>query len=154
LLLLLPTLQVADNGELQLVDATDGWKSHTPLYLAIVLSLVIAVLCALLVVGMLLLSGLELLAKVNRDLQVSPTAAAKARREAALHLASHVCHAKLCCSSDLCSRWICISVHSSQCTLGLCKPWASVNTGSVELDQQHASSCAAAAAAAAGSRQD
>jgi hypothetical protein len=68
--LLLALLQVADNGDLQLVDATDGWKAHTPLYLAIVLSLVIAVLCALLVVGMLVLKGLDLLAAVNKDLQV------------------------------------------------------------------------------------
>jgi uncharacterized integral membrane protein len=70
LLLLLLLLQVADSGELQLVDATDGWKAHTPLYLAIVLSLVIAVLCALLVVVMLVLRGLDMLRKVNAELQV------------------------------------------------------------------------------------
>jgi uncharacterized integral membrane protein len=69
-LLLLLLLQVADSGELQLVDATDGWKAHTPLYLAIVLSLVIAVLCALLVVVMLVLRGLDMLRKVNAELQV------------------------------------------------------------------------------------
>ena len=65
LLLLLLLLQVADNGELQLVDATDAWVAHTPLYLAVVFSLVIAALCALLV-----LQGLALLRKVNADLQV------------------------------------------------------------------------------------
>lgn len=71
LLLLLPLcLQVADNGELQLVDATDAWVAHTPLYLAVMFSLVIAALCALLVVALLVLQGLALLRKVNADLQV------------------------------------------------------------------------------------
>lgn len=63
-------LQEADNGDLQLADSTNGWMTHTPLYAAVILSLVIAIMCSLLVVMMLVFAGLGMLNKINKDLQV------------------------------------------------------------------------------------
>lgn len=63
-------LQVADDGDVKLVDATNAWMHNLPLYCAIVLSLVIAAMCSLLVVAMLTYMGLGMLKKVNIELQV------------------------------------------------------------------------------------
>jgi len=63
-------VQVTDGAELQFVDATTAWMSHTPLYAAIILSLVISAMCGLLVVAMLVYAGLDVLNKINKDLQV------------------------------------------------------------------------------------
>lgn len=63
-------LQVPDGADLQFIDASSAWMSHTPLYAAIVLSLVISAMCGLLVVAMLVYAGLDVLNKINKDLQV------------------------------------------------------------------------------------
>lgn len=62
-------LQVAEDGDLKLVDASDAWRHNTPLYCAIILSLVIAAMCSLLVVAMLVYTGLSMLKKINIELQ-------------------------------------------------------------------------------------
>ncbi len=63
--------QVLANGDLTLTDATNAWKEDGPLYAAIALSVVIAALCGMVVMGVVLYFGLKYLQQVNADLQVS-----------------------------------------------------------------------------------